>query len=183
MVKNLPAKEGDTSCIPGARVPWSREAWVPHPSSLCSRAWEPRPLRPRAAAAEAWHPRARAPLQERPPPWKARAPQLQGSPRLLHLERSSISSEDPAQPLNKLKKQTLLYIYTCVCVCKEMKSKLKSQWGITVEQLKWGEDGETDTLTLFMGMYNGTATLENILAVSYKVKDAIIICISLLGLP
>ena len=47
-----------------------------------------------------------------------------------------------------------------------MKSKLKSQWGITAELLKLGEDGETATLTLFMGMYNGTDILETILAVS-----------------
>ena len=40
-------------------------------------------------------------LQEKPPPRKAHAPQLQSSPHLLRLERSSNSSKDPAQPINK----------------------------------------------------------------------------------
>ena len=59
MAKNLPASEGDTSSVPGpggSHVPWRKEARALQPLSLCSRAWEPQLLCPRAAVTEAWRP-------------------------------------------------------------------------------------------------------------------------------
>ena len=53
-------------------------------------------------APEPTSPRARALQQETPLQWEACAPQLESSPCLLHLEKSSHSNEDPAQ--SKIKK-------------------------------------------------------------------------------
>ena len=43
---------------------------------------------------------ARPKQQEKPPPWEAHTPHLEGGPRLPRLEESPESNKDPAQPNN-----------------------------------------------------------------------------------
>ena len=63
MVKNPPAKAGDTGSIPGrGRFPHAVEQLSP-----CTTTTEPALLSPRAATTEACTPRAGAPQQEKPP--------------------------------------------------------------------------------------------------------------------
>ena len=70
VVKNPPAKAGDTGSSPGpgrCHMPRSNSARAPQLLSLRSRAREPQLLSPRATTTEARAPRARAPQQEKPP--------------------------------------------------------------------------------------------------------------------
>ena len=78
MVKNLPAKAGDTGSSPGpgrSHMPRSNEARAPQLRSLHSRACEPQLLSPRATTTEAQAPRACAPQQEKSLQWEAHVPQ------------------------------------------------------------------------------------------------------------
>ena len=70
VVKNPPAKAGDTGSSPGlgrSHMPRSNKARVPQLLSLHSRAREPQLLSPRGTTTEAHAPRARALQQEKPP--------------------------------------------------------------------------------------------------------------------
>ena len=72
---------------------------------LCTTATEPELWSPRAAAAEARASGARAWRRERPPRWKARAPQRGGIPTHLNY-RKTHSDGDPMQPkINKFIKK------------------------------------------------------------------------------
>ena len=64
------------------------------------------------------------------------------------------------------------------------KCKLKQQWDTTTHLLEWpksktfkipnaGEDVEQQKVSLLVGMQNGTATLEDSLAVSYQTKHTL----------
>ena len=77
---------------------WSNEAHVSQLLSLSSRAQEPQLLKPA-------HPRACALQQEKPLQQEAHVPQQESSPCSLHPDKSSHSSEDPAQSeiSNKIK--------------------------------------------------------------------------------
>ena len=84
LVKNLPANAGETDSIPGrgrSHIPWSSWDREPHLLSLCSRAWEPQLLSPRATATEACTLQSLCLQQEKPLQWEARAVQLETSPR------------------------------------------------------------------------------------------------------
>ena len=70
VVKNPPAKAGDTGSSPGpgrSHMPRSNKARAPQLLSLRSRAREPQLLSPCATTTEACAPRARASQQEKPP--------------------------------------------------------------------------------------------------------------------
>ena len=57
--KELPANAGDKACIPDlgrSHMPWSNEVHAPQLLSLCSIAWQPQLLSPRAAPTEAQGP-------------------------------------------------------------------------------------------------------------------------------
>ena len=71
---------------------------MPQLPSLCSTAQELQLLRPRAPTTEACAPGARGPQQEQLPQGEACILQLEWSPWLPRLEKSSRSNEDPAQP-------------------------------------------------------------------------------------
>ena len=64
MVKNLPAKAGDTGSSPGP----GRSQKIPHAAEQLSL---------RATTTEARAPKACAPQQEKPPQWEACSPQLE----------------------------------------------------------------------------------------------------------
>ena len=69
VVKNRPAKAGDTGLSPGpgrSHMPRSNQARAPQLLSLHSRAREPQLLSPSAATTEARVPRAHALQQEKP---------------------------------------------------------------------------------------------------------------------
>ena len=69
MVKNLPANAGDRGSIPDigrSHKPQSNKACAQQLLSLCSGAWEPQLLSPRAAPTEACTPKACALQQEKP---------------------------------------------------------------------------------------------------------------------
>ena len=96
VVKNLPANAGDTSLIPDlgrSYMPWGNYSCVPQLLRLCSRAWEPKLLKPATAC---------APQPEKPLQWEALIPQLETRPRSLQLENGPRSNKDQAQPkINK----------------------------------------------------------------------------------
>ena len=101
VVKNLPANAwdvGDTdqSLIPdlgGSYMLWGNYARVPQLLRLCSRAWEPKLLKPATACAL---------QQERPLQWEALIPQLETRLRSPQLENGPRSNKDQVQPkLNK----------------------------------------------------------------------------------
>ena len=100
VVKNLPWNARDTSSTPGlgkSCVPWSKEARVPQPLGLYSRASEPH-TEPMYYNSRSLRTRAHALLQEKPLKRKACALQPERSPCSPQLEESLSSSEDPAQP-------------------------------------------------------------------------------------
>ena len=61
VVKNLSANAGDTGSIPGlgrSHILWSSYARMPQLLSLCSTAWEPQLLSPRATTTDARTPQS-----------------------------------------------------------------------------------------------------------------------------
>ena len=94
---SLPANAEDTGSIPGqGRC---------HMKSICHNYWacalESRSQNYRAHRSQLLkpvHPRGRALQLEKPLQWEARALQVDSSPHSPQLEKSSHSSEDPAQP-------------------------------------------------------------------------------------
>ena len=92
VIKNLPVNAGDTGSSPGlgrSHIPRINEAHAPQLLSLRSRVHEPQLLSSCATTTEAHAPRAHAPQQEKPPQWKAHAPQwIQSRPRSLQLEKA-----------------------------------------------------------------------------------------------
>ena len=87
VVKNLPANAGDTALIPDrgrCHMPQGNKAPVPQPLSLCSRAWEPQLLSPRASS----------PCSAMSSPYTA----TREGPSLAATRKSPHSSQDPAQP-------------------------------------------------------------------------------------
>ena len=99
---SLPADAEDTGSIPGpGRC---------HMKSVCHNYWAcalesgSRNYRAhRSQLLKPVHPRGRALQLEKPPQWEAHALQVESSPHSPQLEKSSHSSEDPAQPeINKI---------------------------------------------------------------------------------
>ena len=92
--KNPPANEGDTGSIPDlgrSHMPWNNQADGSQLLSLRSREGELERLSP--PELEPVLCQERGCRQPDAPDW-----QLERSPRLLQLEKSPCSSEDPAQP-------------------------------------------------------------------------------------
>ena len=94
VVANPPANAGGKYAIPGSRrshMPPGNKAHVPQLLSLCSRARKSHLLSPPAGTTE-----ARAPKQEKPLRWAAHVLQLESSPCLSQLEKSSRSVSRPS---------------------------------------------------------------------------------------
>ena len=90
-VVNSPAIAGDMGSNPGPgrfHMPQSNQAHTPQLLSLCSRAQEPRLLKPMC-------PRAPPPQQEKPLQWQARALQVESSPYSLELEKALMEQQRP----------------------------------------------------------------------------------------
>ena len=95
VAKNPPPNAGDVGLIPDLRkshMPQSNSAHEPQLLSLCSKAWEPQLLSPRATTTETQAPRACPLKQEKPPQWEAHTPQPESSPYSLQLEKSTHSA-------------------------------------------------------------------------------------------
>ena len=111
--------------------PWSSKTpQVIEWQSLCLTTPKPVLRSLGAAATEAMDPRNRALQQEKSPQHEARIPQLQRSPCYPQLEKSSSSTEDPAQPkINALKTSKGLCEPQFTCASPEIAECISAHFG------------------------------------------------------